>query len=65
MALTVAQRAANYYAQRYQHVPPDLRPNWQANPPELSGRQRRRIKHKRGHAINAVVRGRIRRAQGA
>jgi len=62
MALTVAQRAANYYAQKYRGLPGDGT-DWRENPPQLTGPQRRRIKHKRGHQINAVVRGRIRRAQ--
>jgi hypothetical protein len=61
MALTVAQRAAKYYAQRYGPSGPP--PGWQENPPKLTPAQRRRIKHKRGHAIQSVVRARLRLVQ--
>lgn len=61
MPLTVAQRAAKYYAQRYGPSGPP--PGWQENPPALSPAQRRRIRHKRGHAMQAVLRARLRAFQ--
>lgn len=62
MALTVSERAANYYAQRYG---PDGPPEgWQENPPRLTPKQRRRIRHKRNHQISQAANARIRRALG-
>jgi hypothetical protein len=60
MALTVSQRAASYYAQRYAFCPDP--PDWNPHPPALTGRQRRRIRHKRNHQISQALNRQIRRA---